>query len=94
MPDRFYRRLRRYAGFSVAQVLAVVALTISGLPSEYALVALLIVLAPALWAWGPYQAVVAMNPDFEERDRRRWRILLFCIPGSMAVYWHRHIRDS
>ena len=38
------------------------------------------------------QAVVAMNPDFEDRDRRRWRIMIACMPGSMAVYWHRHIR--
>jgi hypothetical protein len=94
MPDRFYRRLRRYAGFSVAQALVVVALTINDLPPEHALAVLLVVSAPVFWAWGPYQAVVAMNPDFEDGDRRRWRVMLACIPGAMAVYWHRHIRVS
>ena len=68
--------------------------TLSGASSDYALAALLVVSVPVCLAWGPYQAVVAMNPDFEDRDRRRWRIMLVCIPGSMAVYWHRHVRES
>ncbi|MET0602085.1 MAG: hypothetical protein ABW167_08870 [Baekduia sp.] len=94
MPDRLYRRLRRYAGFSAAQVLVAVVATLSGAPPDYALAALLVVSVPVCLAWGPYQAVIAMNPNFEDHDRRRWRIMLVCIPGSMAVYWHRHIRVS
>jgi hypothetical protein len=94
MSDRLYQRLRWYAGFSVAQVLVAVVGTLSGSPPDYALAALLLVSAPVLLGWGPYQAMIAVNPDFEDRDRRRWRIMLVCIPGSMAVYWRRHIRVS
>jgi hypothetical protein len=92
MSHRLYRRLRRYAVFSVVQLLVALVVVGGDLESGYAIVALLIASAPVFWAWGPYQADVAMNPHFQERDRRRWRVLLACLPGSLAVYWYRHIR--
>jgi hypothetical protein len=48
---------------------------------------------PLLFAWGAYQADVAINPELDEAERRRWRILLWCFPWSMTVYWLRHVRS-
>jgi hypothetical protein len=33
-----------------------------------------------------------MNPGLDDAARSRWRILLACAPGSMALYWLRHVR--
>jgi hypothetical protein len=94
MSDRSYRRLRRYAGFSVVQLLVALVVVVGDLRSGYAVPALLGASLPVFWAWGPYQADVTMNPHLQDSDRAQWRIMLACLPGSMAVYWHRHIRVS
>jgi hypothetical protein len=94
MPDRSYRRrLARYAVCSSVQVLVVVAIVLGGAGfAAYGVAALLLVSLPLLWAWGAFQAEVAMNPYLDDVERARWRILLACLPGSMAVYWYRHVR--
>lgn len=94
MPDRLYRRLRNCAAFSVGQFLATLVICIGDVQSTYAVVALLVVSLPLFWSWGAYQAEVALNSRFRDRDRARWRVVLVCLPGSMAVYWYRHIRVS
>jgi hypothetical protein len=92
MSDRYYRRLQRYAGFSLVQLCVMTIVGTRGVESGAAVAAVLVASAPVLWAWGLFQADVAMNPRFEESDRRRWRIILACLPGSMAFYWLRHVR--
>lgn len=92
MSHRSYLRFRRYAVFSLLQLIGVVLVGVTGLESGYAAAVVLVVSLPVLWAWGAFQADVAINASFEDSDRRRWRVLLACLPGSMALYWHRHIR--
>jgi hypothetical protein len=94
MSDRYHRRLRRYAGFSLVQLVVVAFVGGSDVSPAYATTVVLITSAPVFWAWGAFQADVAMNPRLQEGDRRRWRILLACLPGSMAFYWFRHVRVS
>ena len=43
-------------------------------------------------AIGPYQADLALNVGLTEDERRWWRIALFLLPWSMALYWHQHVR--
>ena len=44
------------------------------------------------WAWGPFQAEVALNPRFDDVDRRRWRLGLALVPGATAAYWYLQLR--
>ena len=43
-------------------------------------------------AIGPYQTDLALNVGLTEDERRWWRIALFLLPWSMALYWHQHVR--
>jgi len=92
MTARLQRRLRRAAICSALQA-AIVLAAFAGVPYDAALVALVLVSLPLLWALGPFQADVSLNTALDEDDRRRWRIALASVPGAMALYWHRHLRD-
>jgi hypothetical protein len=47
---------------------------------------------PAFWAFGTFQADIALNPYLDEAERARWRIILACVPGGQALYFVRHVR--
>jgi hypothetical protein len=90
MTDRSARRMRRYAWWSLVQLtLVVVAFATWWDGAAFAAV---LATLPIFWAWGHVQADVALNPLLDGRDRRRWRILLACLPGAMAVYCYRQVR--
>jgi hypothetical protein len=90
--DRYASRLRRYAICSAAQaivvVVAVAASPLTPVAPAIGFVALLLL----FWTWGPFQAEVALNPRFDDADRRRWRLWLACVPGTAGAYWYLHIR--
>jgi hypothetical protein len=90
MPDQTSRRLGRYALISILSLAAYLAALPLGVASSG--LALLVASVPFILAWGPYQAEVALNPDFDDVDRRRWRIALYVLPWSMALYWYRYVR--
>lgn len=89
MSDRSYRRLTRYAVFAAASIplALLLLLTIGGGP-----VFVLGVLPVWFLAIGPYQTDLALNVGLTEDERRWWRIALFLLPWSMALYWHQHVR--
>jgi len=89
--DRAYRRFTRYAAFSVLHGLIVV-LAVVGLAGPDPGLVVLVASIPLLFAWGAYQGDIALNPLLDEAGRTRWRIGGWCLPWSMALYWHRHIR--
>ena len=68
------------------------ALALLDLPAAVSGALLVAVLLPAFWAWGHFQAHVAMSPDLDEADRARWRVMLACVPGAMAGYWWLYVR--
>lgn len=84
-------RLARYAVFATVHAVVFLA-ALLGVFAPYGGLVVLIASAPLLFAWGAFQADVAMNPLFDESNRNRWRILLWMLPWSMAVYWHRFVR--
>jgi hypothetical protein len=88
------RRLTRYAAYSLLHLVVVITLVAGVLPAGWAGAVLLAVSVPLLWAWGLFQADVAANPDLDEEGRMRWRILLWCVPWSMSVYWMQHVRPE
>jgi hypothetical protein len=90
MPDQTSRRLGRYALISILSLAAYLAALPLGVARSG--LALLVASIPFILAWGPYQAEVALNPDFDDVDRRRWRIALYVLPWSMALYWYRYVR--
>jgi hypothetical protein len=92
MSDRSYRRLTRYAGFAAVSVPSLLIAKLSPVPNYGAALVLLITLPALYLAIGPYQADVALNRDLDETARRWWRIVLFLLPWSMALYWHRYVR--
>ena len=94
MSDRSYRRLTRYALLGAASFPIVIVVTLGPVPGYGALVVLVVSWVPFLLAIGPYQADVALNSDLDETGRRWWRIVLFLLPWSMALYWHRHVRGA
>ena len=91
MSDAAYARLTRYAVFSVVHgVIAIVAL--SRVAEPWAVYALALASLPLFFAWGSFQADVALNPLLDEPGRTRWRVFLWMLPWSMALYWLRHVR--
>ena len=88
--DRSYRRLTRYAVWSVVSLLVALAVTAAS-PESLWLIPIVMGL-PLLPAIGPFQAEVALNPVLDDEGRRRWRIVLYVLPWSMTLYWHRYVR--
>lgn len=90
MSDRLYQRLTRYAAWAAVHlVLVVAALAVA---SRWTGTVALVGALPLLLAWGPFQADVALNPSLDEAARTRWRMVLWCVPWAMVLYWHRHVR--
>ena len=89
MSDRSYRRLTRYAVFAVASLPLALFLRLT---TGEGLVFVLAVLPVWFLAIGPFQADVALNAGLTDAERRWWRIWLFLLPWSMAVYWRQHVR--
>ena len=87
-----YRRLTRYAAFAGLHGLVVVPLWFGVAHDGLGSVVLLVVSLPLMWAWGQFQADVALNPWIDEPSRSRWRIALACLPWSMTVYWACQVR--
>jgi hypothetical protein len=48
----------------------------------------------SFWGWGHMQAELALNPYLDEVRRARWRMLLACVPGAIALYWLLHVRPD
>ena len=85
-----YSRLTRLALFAVADL--VVLLVALAAPGPVA-VALVLVASLAIYVGiGPFQADVALNESLDDAERHRWRIALYLVPWSMALYWHRYVR--
>ena len=91
MTDTAYSRMRRYAVLSALH-LVVVAAALAGLAGPNAGLVVLATSVPLLLAWGPFHADIAMNPALDDVARTRWRVLVWCLPWSMAAYWHLYIR--
>ena len=91
MPTTLDDRLTTDAALAVLHG-AVVVGALTGAAGSAGAVAVLVVSVPLFFAWGRYQADVALNPLLEERDRARWRTLLWLVPWSMTLYWHRFVR--
>jgi len=91
--ERTYRRLTRNAAFAVVHGV-VVLVSLSGLSGTFAGPLVFFASVPLMLAWGTFQADIAMNPELGDDGRVRWRVALFCLPWSMAVYWHRYVRSS
>ena len=89
--SRYERRLQRYAFLTLPLCGIVVLLAAGAVPANGGSTVLLAAL-PLLWAWGPYQADLALNTGLDETERRRWRIAFYLVPPSMALYWLRHVR--
>ena len=94
MTVRTYTRLTRYAVFAVAHLAIVLVLFAGVLDAAYAGLVLLAVSVPLLPAWGAFQGDVATNPDLDDVDRSRWRIALWLLPWSMALYGPVHVRGA
>ena len=94
MTDRTYRRLTRFAGYTAVHLALVVGLLASPLPPDIAWLIILVLSVPLFLAWGSYQADVAMNPALGEAARTRWRVALWCVPWSMALYWHWYVHPA
>jgi hypothetical protein len=84
-------RLARYAVFSTVHAVVVLS-ALLGVFGPQGWLVVLIASGPLIFAWGAFQADVAMNSRLDESDRNRWRILLWMLPWSMAVYWHSYVR--
>jgi hypothetical protein len=89
MSDRSYRRLTRYAVFAAVSIPLALILRLT-----YGWGAVFVLDLLPVWflAIGPYQADLALNVGLTEDERRQWRITLFLLPWSMALYWRLHVR--
>ena len=92
MSHRYYARLRRYAVLSVVQVVVVIAAAVSVALSLVSDIVFVLACIGIFWAWGPFQAEIALNERLDDTGRWLWRVVLVLIPGSMALYFHRHVR--
>jgi hypothetical protein len=90
--NRTYTRLTRLALFALAD-LAVILIALA-VPGPVAIVFLLVASLAIYVGIGPFQADVALNESLDDAERRRWRIALYLVPWSMALYWHRYVRRS
>jgi hypothetical protein len=92
MADRTYRRLTRYAVFSVLQLVVFLAVLLLGVEQGLAGLAFVAVTLPLLWAWGHFLADIELNPFLDDATRQRWRLAVYLVPGALAIYWHRYVR--
>lgn len=90
MADRTYTRLTWLAGFAVLDL--AVTLVALALPGGLELLIVFAASIPIYLAIGPYQADLALNDSLDAVERQRWRIALYLVPWSMALYWHRYVR--
>jgi hypothetical protein len=88
--DRNYTRLTRLAVFAVVD-LAVILVALA-LPGFVAWAFLAIASLAIYVGIGPYQADLMLNDSVDDVERQRWRIALYLVPWSMALYWHRYVR--
>lgn len=65
---------------------------IAGAFGSIAGLVVLVASVPLLFAWGAFQADLAMNAPVDEVARSRWRIALYLLPWSVTVYWLRYVR--
>jgi hypothetical protein len=72
----------------------VVIAAFAGAPSSVAGAVLVVSVLLSFWGWGHMQAELALNPDLDEARRARWRMLLACVPGAIALYWLLHVRPD
>lgn len=86
-----YRRMKRYVAFMVVHA-AVVALAVAGVFGDFGWLAVLVCALPVVWAWGLFQADLALNGALQNAARDRWRIAFWLLPWSMAAYWLRYVR--
>src|SRR4051794_21908064 len=94
MSTSSYRRLTRFAAFAVAHLALVLALLVGGVLAAQAGLVLLVASIPLLFAWGSFQTDVALNPRLDEAERARWRIAMWLLPWTIALYWHVHVRGA
>jgi hypothetical protein len=92
MSERAYRRMRRYAAFAVVHLAVVLVVFGGGVGGAAAGLAVLAASLPLLFALGLFQADVAMNPSLDEVARGHWRIALWLVPWSIALYWLWYVR--
>jgi hypothetical protein len=85
-----YRRLTRLATLAVVNLCVV--LVAIALPGWIGIALVLVASVPIYVAIGPFQADLALNDGLTELERTRWRIALYLVPWSMALYWHHHVR--
>ena len=84
--------MARYAAFTTAHLVATVAV-FAGLADFVDPGLLLLALSlPLVFAWGLFHADLAMNPDLDDDERRRWRMVLWVLPWTMGLYWYLHVR--
>ena len=94
MSERARRRFARYALFSLVHLVIVALVVLTPLDGGLGGLIVLVVSVPLLWAWGLFHADLTMNESLDDRERTAWRIALWCVPWSMALYWHRHVREA
>lgn len=90
MPDRLYRRLTWYAAYQVGHLPVMLLLLARG--DVWALVAVFVISVPLLLSIGPFQAALTTNDGLDEAERSRWRVALFLLPWSAALYWYLWVR--
>lgn len=94
MSPRLSSQLTFCAAASALQVIAVLAAALGVIPAALALAVAVVASVPVFWGWGRFQGAIALNPELDEAGQARWRMLLACVPGAMALYWHRHVRGA
>jgi hypothetical protein len=92
MSDRMYRRLTRLAVLAIWSITTILVAGLLPMPGYSALAVGVIASVPLYLAIGPYQADVALNSWLSDGERRWWRIALFLLPWTMALYWSVHVR--
>ena len=91
MTRKRYRKLTRYAVLATLYGV-ILAAAWAGLVPEWAWLPLAIIWLFFVWAFGQYQADLAVNPALDEAAVRRWRIGFWFMPYSITAYWLVHIR--
>ena len=85
------RRLRGHAIHAAVHAVLVVAVLTAPVPAWTGSI-VLVAAVPFLFAWGHFHVDLIRNGELDEAARSRWRILLWLLPWSMALYWFRYVR--
>ena len=67
------------------------ALLVAPVPDWWAIV-VIVAAVPFLGAWGHFHADLELNGALDETARNRWRMALWILPWSMALYWLLYVR--